>query len=171
RLARACNSVTFGGRQAWRRRLYRTQLTGLLAENGPFTRPPLEMADGWALDTSRSLPHLDRVLADADQIIAERGGVRTTAEGTYRSCFQDLWTPADAERCPSFLDFPTSTDLLATVCQYLRCIPALSTTAPSGIRFVESNAAFDDQPGRPHDSQLYHIDYYARPNVYVLVLL
>ena len=40
-----------------------------------------------------------------------------------------------------------------------------------GIRFVESNAAFDDQPGEPHDSQLFHIDYYSLPNVYVLVLL
>ena len=42
---------------------------------------------------------------------------------------------------------------------------------PAGIRFVESNALFDDQPDCPHDSQLYHIDYYSLPNVYVLVLL
>ena len=47
----------------------------------------------------------------------------------------------------------------------------LSTTLPSGIRLVESNAAYDDQPDHPHDSQLYHIDYYSLPNVYVLVLL
>jgi hypothetical protein len=33
------------------------------------------------------------------------------------------------------------------------------------------NAAFDDQPNNPHDSQLYHIDYYSLPNVYVLVHL
>ena len=46
-----------------------------------------------------------------------------------------------------------------------------SATRPSGIRFVESNAAFDDQPDRPRDSQLYHIDYYSLPSVYVLVLL
>jgi len=53
----------------------------------------------------------------------------------------------------------------------LQSIPALSTTLPSGIRFVESNAAFDDQPDKPRDSQLYHIDYYSLPNVYILVLL
>jgi hypothetical protein len=44
-------------------------------------------------------------------------------------------------------------------------------TPPPGIRFVESNAAFDDQPDKPHDSQLYHIDYYSLPFVYILVLL
>src|SRR5262249_2274117 len=68
-------------------------------------------------------------------------------------------------------DFATSSDVLATVSDYLRCIPALSTTLPSGIRFVESDAQFDDRPNDPHDSQLYHIDYYSLPNVYVLVLL
>ena len=75
------------------------------------------------------------------------------------------------EKYPSFLDFATSSDVLSVVADYLKCIPALSTTLPSGIRFVESNAAFDDQPDKPHDSQLYHIDYYSLPNVYVLVLL
>jgi hypothetical protein len=36
---------------------------------------------------------------------------------------------------------------------------------------MESNAEFDDQPDRPHDSQLFHIDFYSQPNVYVIVLL
>ena len=61
--------------------------------------------------------------------------------------------------------------MLAPVSDYLRSIPTLSTTLPSGIRFVESNAAYDDRPDSPHDSQLYHIDHYSLPNVYVLVLL
>jgi hypothetical protein len=171
RLARAYNWLKFGRQHAWRRRLYQTQLPALLEENGPPRRRPLEMEDGWAIDTSLSLAHLDRVLEDADKIIAERAGMRLTAAGTYRSYFQDMWTPADAEKYPSFLDFATSSDLLSVVSHYLQCIPALSTTLPSGIRFVESNAAFDDQPDCPHDSQLYHIDYYSLPNVYVLVLL
>jgi len=82
-----------------------------------------------------------------------------------------VWIPADLEKYPSFLDFTTSSDVLSTVSHYLRSIPVLSTVLPSGIRVVESNAQFDDQPDRPHDSQLYHIDYYSLPNVYVLVLL
>jgi hypothetical protein len=129
------------------------------------------MVDGWALDRSMSLPHLDRMLADADKIIAERAGVQMTPAGTYRSYFQDMWTPEDVERYPSFTDFATSSDLLATVCRYLKTIPVLSGALPHGIRLVESNAAFDAEPDRPKDSQLYHVDYYSQPNVYVLVLL
>ena len=78
---------------------------------------------------------------------------------------------SDPTDYPAFLDFATSSELLSVVGRYLQCIPALSTTMPSGIRVVESNARFDDQPDSPHDSQLYHIDYYSLPNVYVLVLL
>jgi hypothetical protein len=118
-----------------------------------------------------SLPHLDRVLEDSDKIIAERSGERRSSKGAYRSYFQDVWTPEDLQRYPSFLDFATSSDVLSVVSHYLQSIPALSTTLPSGIRFVESNAAFDDQPDKPRDSQLYHIDYYSLPNVYILVLL
>jgi hypothetical protein len=171
RLAYSYNRLKFGRQEDWRRTLYRTQLSALLEENGSLTRPSVEIKDGWALDTSMSLPHLDRVLEDSDQIIAERSGQRRSAKGAYRSYFQDVWTPADLENYPSFLDFATSSDVLSVVSHYLRCIPVLSTTLPSGIRFVESNAAFDDQPGKPHDSQLYHIDYYSLPNVYILVLL
>ena len=171
RLAGEFNRRRFGIQDEWRHALYADEFERLLAENGPPTRPPLDMPDGWALDTSMSLPHLERILEDAERIIAERSGVRKSAAGAYRSYFQDVWTPEDCDRYPSFLDFATSSDLLATVGRYLQCIPALSTTLPSGIRFVESNAAFDDQPNEPHDSQLFHIDYYSLPNVYVLVLL
>ena len=170
-LAHAYNRIKFGRQDDWRRSLYREEFTALLDENGPPTRSRMKMQDGWAIDTTMSLPHLDRVLDDSEKIIAERSGVRRTISGAYRSYFQDLWTPSDLEQYPSFLDFATSSDVLATVSDYLHCIPALSTTLPSGIRFVESNAAFDDHPDEPHDSQLYHIDYYSLPNVYVLVLL
>jgi hypothetical protein len=171
RLAHTYNRFKFGRQNDWRRSLYNDQFDALLNDNGPLTRPRIEIKDGWAIDDSLSLPHLDRVLEDSDKIIAERSGVRRSEVGKYRSYFQDMWTPADLETYPSFLDFVTSSDVLAPVGDYLKCIPALSNTLPSGIRFVESNAAFDDQPNHPHDSQLYHIDYYSLPNVYVLVLL
>ncbi len=171
RLAHAYNRLKFARQDDRRRGLCREQMAELLEENGPPTRPQLAMNDGWAMDRSKSLPHLDRVLADSEKIIAERAGVQRSAKGAYRSYFQDVWTPADLEKYPSFLDFATSSDVLGVVADYLGCIPALTTTLPSGIRFVESNAAFDDRPNDPHDSQLYHIDYYSLPNVYVLVLL
>jgi hypothetical protein len=171
RLAYFYNRLKFGRQNRWRRALYQTQLATLLEENGRLSRPTIEIKDGWALDTSMSLPHLDRVLEDSEKIIAERSGQRRSSKGAYRSYFQDVWTSEDLERYPSFLDFATSSDVLSTVSHNLRCIPALSTTPPPGIRFVESNAAFDDQPDKPHDSQLYHIDYYSLPFVYILVLL
>ena len=144
RLAHAYWRLKFARQDAWRRGLYRDQLAELLEENGPLGQPPIEMKDGWAIDTSGSLPHLDRVLADADKIIAEQSGKRQTTVGAYRSYFQDVWRPdEDPETYPAFLDFATSSDLLAVVSRYLQSIPALSTTLPSGIRFVESNAAFD----------------------------
>ena len=171
RLAHLYNQLKFGRQDRWRRGLYQTQLATLLEENGGLSRPPIEMKDGWALDTSMSLPHLDRVLEDSDKIIAERSGERRSPKGAYRSYFQDMWTTEDLERYPSFLDFATSSDVLSVVSAYLQSIPALSTTLPPGIRLVESNVAFDDQPDNPRDSQLYHIDYYSLPNVYILVLL
>jgi len=171
RLAYFYNRLKFGRQNRWRGALYQTQLATLLEENGRLSRPPIEMKDGWALDTSMSLPHLDRVLEDSDKIIAERSGERRSPKGAYRSYTQDICTPEDSERYTSFLDFATSSDVLSVVSHYLQSIPALSTTLPPGIRVMESNAAFDDQPDKPHDSQLYHMDYYSLPLVYILVLL
>lgn len=171
KIAHAYNRARYRREHAYRKRQFRDNLGELLVENGPQTRPLIEMPDGWAIDTSGTLPYLDAVLEDSDRIIAERSGARTTATGAYRSFFQDVWTDEDNERYPSFLNFAMSSDILAAIASYVQTIPVLSTTLPAGIRFVESNAEFDDQPDLPHDSQLYHIDYYSKPLVYVLVLL
>ena len=109
-------------------------MTALLEENGAPTRPTLQINDGWVVDTTLSLPHLDRVLEDSEKIIAQRSGTRPSLEDPYWSYFQDL---------------------IATVADHIKCIPALSTTIPPGVRFVESNAAYDVQPDKPKDSQLY----------------
>jgi hypothetical protein len=171
RISHAYNLARLKREDDQRRMLYEEQLATLLDENGAPNREAIEINDGWALDTTMSLPHLQRVLEDSDKIIAERSGARTSTPGTYRSYFQDMWTPADAARYPSFLNFATSSEMLATVAHYMKCIPLLSTALPRGIRFVESNTAFDDCPETPHDSQLFHIDHYSYPNLYVLVLL
>ena len=171
-LAHAYNKNRFEKEAKSRSELYQNEIDQLLQENRPLCRPGIEMKDGWVRDDSQSLPHLESILDLSDQIIAERSGKRTSDKGAYRSYFQDLWnTKSDPWDYPAFLDFSTSSDLLYTVCHYLKTIPVLSTTLPSGIRFVESNHDFDDQPDTPHDSQLFHIDYYSLPNVYVLVLL
>src|SRR5437763_964965 len=56
RLAYFYNRLKFGRQDDWRRALYRTQLATLLEENGGLSRPSIDMKDGWALDTSMSLP-------------------------------------------------------------------------------------------------------------------
>ena len=170
-LAQAYNRMQFAEQDALRKRLFEDHLEELLDQNGPRPSKNIELQDGWAIDTSMSLPYLDQVLAESRELISERVGVRTSPTGAYRSFFQDLIQPEDLTRFPSFVNFATSSELLSTVSRYIKSIPALSTTLPSGIRLVESNAAFDDAPDRPKDSQLFHIDYYSLPNVYVLVLL
>lgn len=171
RLAHAVNRMRFRGEEAYRRDQYQNHFDELISENGQPRGPIAEMRDGWAIDTSCSLPHLDEVLSDSEEIISERAGVRATSTGTYRSYFQDVWEVEDAQRYPSFLKFVSSSDVLAVICNHMKTIPVLSTTIPEGIRFVESNAEYDDQPDDPHDSQLFHVDYYSMPTVYVLVLL
>lgn len=171
KLALAYHQVKFDAEDRWRRSLYNDSFVELIEANGQLTRPPIPMQDGWAIDRSMSLPYLHEMLAEADWIIAERRSARTRKSSRYRSYFQNIWRDRDATRFPAFLNFITSSDLLAVVCHYLQTIPALSTTLPPGIRLVESNAAFDDQPAINKDSQLFHTDYYSSPNVYVLVLL
>jgi hypothetical protein len=171
RIAHAYYSLRFHRQDKWRRSLYREKFAELLEENGFSERPPIQIKDGYAIDTSMALPHLNRILEDAEDIIEERGGVRRSAVGHYRSHFQEMWTREYLSRFPSFLDFATSSGVIATVGDALQSVPVLSSAGPPGIRFMESNAEFDDQPDRPHDSQLFHIDFYSQPNVYVIVLL
>lgn len=171
RLAHACSRLQFGRYDRYRCELYRTQFDALLEENGAPTTPRIQMKDGYAIDTSMSLPHLDELLKDSAAIIKERGGVRRSAQGAYRSFFQNLYQDGDLEKYPSLLNFAASSDVLAVVADYLGCVPVMSSTLPVGIRFVESSAEYDDAPETPKDSQLFHMDYYSRPNVYIIVLL
>src|SRR5436190_2775070 len=84
RLAHAYNRAKFRRQDHWRRAMFHDELDALLQENGPLTRPRVQMRDGWAVDTSKSLPHLDRVLEDSEKIIAERSGARRSSAGAYR---------------------------------------------------------------------------------------
>jgi hypothetical protein len=171
RLSRVYNGLHGWQIDQYRRAQYRHNFSELLRENGAPTTPPIKLKDGYAIDTSMSLPHLDRLLEESAEIIRERGGVRRSKSGAYRSYFQNLLEEGDTEKYPSLLDFATSSDVVSVVANYLRCVPVMSSTLPVGIRFVESSAEYDDQPDSPHDSQLYHMDYYSYPNVYMLVLL
>lgn len=170
RLAKTLSKVRNASAWRVRRELYDDHVDRLLAENGPVGGDTIELRDGWAVDHSKSLPHLERLIADAQEIIKERGGV--FRGGGERSFFQQILTDEHVARYPSILDFATSNAVLAPVMRYMKTVPTLSVSKPLGVRLAESDArlAPPDQRGYA-ESQLFHRDYHDDPMVYVVVAL
>ncbi|HEX5138377.1 MAG TPA: hypothetical protein VFY93_15480 [Planctomycetota bacterium] len=153
----------------FREEKYRS-LDELIRENGAPKGPAIELKDGWAIDTSRTLPHLDRLLQESQEIIAERGGV--VRGGGSREFFQQIITDAHIARYGSILDFATSSDVLLPAIRYLGFLPTLSAAKPLGVRLAESDQRFvEDWDGKYRASQLFHCDYHDSPMVYVIVCL
>jgi hypothetical protein len=170
RLAKSFNRLKNRRECRLRRQLYDEHLPALLEENGPAEHQAPKMTDGWVIDSSRRFKHLDRLLADAQQIIAERGGVHRG--GGERSFFQQILTDEHIARFSSILDFATSTDVVAPVVDYMRSIPVLSVSKPLGVRLAESDVRFaEPSDGVYRESQLFHRDYHDAPMVYVIVTL
>ncbi len=175
RISKCYNRVRYAGRAWTHRRMYVHALTDLLRENDPAApaREPTVIGDGWAMDTSRTLPHLDQLLEDADGLIATRGGIKDPKRAyPDKPFFQTLLRPDDLDHHPSILNFVLSSPVIQTVARYMKTIPVLSKTMPPGVRFVESNAAFEVETNPPYrSSQLYHLDIHDLPLVYIIVLL
>lgn len=172
RAAKIYNRWRYRERARRHRHAFETQLDSLLIENGGpgSEQPRIVLNDGWAIDTSQSLPGLERLLDEAGQVVSERAG-RIHGD-IQRPYFRNLMLPDDIHKYPSWLDFITSSEILATVTRYLQTIPVLSKTRPPGVRFMESNQNLDpDPPGAFADSQLYHLDLHDTPLVYVIVLI
>lgn len=170
RLARAFNWLKNSRCQRLRQDLHQHHREALLEENGPLRNPAVKMTDGWALDTSKSLPHLDGLLAAGDEIVRERGGVHRG--GGDRSFFQQILNDEHIRRFPAILDFATSSDVLQTVIDYLGFLPTLSVSKPVGVRLAESDARLaPPNDGKPCESQLFHCDYHDSPMVYLIVAL
>jgi hypothetical protein len=168
-LARSFNKLKNRRHVRFRDEQYRN-LAALLDANGAPATPRIELKDGYAIDTSHALPHLDRMIADAQTIIEERRGV--VRGGGSRQHFQQLITNAYIERFPSVLDFAASSDVLQSVIGYLGFIPTLSAAKPLGVRLAESSMDYvPDWDGQYRASQLFHCDYHDRPMVYVIVCL
>ena len=172
RLAKAYNGRLYGRYQRGRERLWSDGFAALAAEHDGFAGAPrVRMEDGLALDTSGTLPGLEEMLAAADEIIAERGG-QADVDDRYRAFFRNMIEVPDLDRWPALLDFVSSSELIAVAADYLGFVPALSKTLPTGVRVVESGKHLDslsDMP--PRDSQVFHIDPYDHPMVYVIVLV
>ncbi len=171
KIARTYNLLKFGKYHEYRKAQYRNHFDELIHENGLPTTPPRELKDGWAIDASGTLPHLKRLLNDADEIIKERGGVKRTSPED-RAYFQEIPIDDLFEKYPSILDFATSSDVLSVICNYLRFIPVFSWSLPAGIRFNESWAKFNNDPDGPlRASQLFHLDFHDSPMAYIIVAL
>lgn len=172
RIAKRYNRLLYGRYQRYRERMWSEGFRELAEGAGGAAEPDhVRMRNGWALDTSGSLPHLDQLLEQADEVIEERAG-RAPVDDRYRAFFRNLLTIDDHARWPAFLDFATSPQLVATAAEYCGFIPALSKSLPTGVRLVESGKHLDALAHlRPRDSQVFHIDPYDHPMVYVIVLL
>ncbi|MGH7179870.1 MAG: hypothetical protein ACREJC_21015 [Tepidisphaeraceae bacterium] len=170
RLASRFNRLSFGSNQRMRAQLLREEFESLIEENRAPTHPPIEMKDGWAIDTSLTLPHLPQLLKDAGAIIELRGGQLTEDFG--KPFLRSIMKDCDIDRYPSTLDFATSSGVLTTVARDCGFVPMLSNSMPRGVRLMESNTKFDPQPNGPwRSSQLWHLDYHSSPTIYVIVAL
>ncbi len=168
--ARVYNGLFHSRLAAGRKAMFEERFEELILENGPCTSEPNTMVDGLALDTSGNLPYIEELLKESDELISERGEAKAASD-KYRSFFRNIVSPGDLRRWPSFLDFITSSEVVTTVSRYLGYVPCLSGTLPPGVRFVESWKKYDANPDSPpRDSQLYHMDPYGTPMVYVIVL-
>jgi hypothetical protein len=97
-----------------RRRWYEERFDGLLDENGwPGGERRIELEDGFYLDTSNTLPHLDRLLDEMNGVIEERGLQKW--EDLGKPYLQNI-LPEDAPtRYPSLVDFGTSSTVISVV--------------------------------------------------------
>lgn len=171
-IAKVYNRWRYSSQIRQHREAYEREFTSLFASDGKSAcqwPPKITLRDGWARDDSMTLPHIDRVLEQASEIIAERGGRRHFE--AQQPFLRSLLFPGDLEKYPALLDFILSPEILAIAAHHLQTVPVLSKTIPPGVRFMESNAALDpDSDGPYRESQLYHLDLHDTPLVYVLVL-
>ena len=154
-----------------RRRMYAERFEELLDGNGwPNGRERLQLDDGFVLDTSHSLPHLDRLIEEMDAVIDERGLQKW--EDLGKPYLQNI-LPEDAPlRYPSLVDFGTSSRVMAVVTPSYGYGPHFSTSLPRGIRLQESSTVHDPTPLAPwRDSQNWHRDYHTEPTFYVITLI
>lgn len=171
RFGKSYNRWRYAGRARMHQEAYENGFEKLLRENGTLEAwpPRIELKDGWARDDSHTLPHLDRMLEQAGEIIRERGGKKHSS--AQQPFLRGLLFPGDLATYPAILDFILSSEVLAIASRHLQTTPVLSKTLPPGVRFMESNMALDpDAAGPFRESQLYHLDLHDTPLVYVLVL-
>ncbi len=168
RVAKIYNTFKYGALFRDCKKQYRERFDELIQGNGPVKTTPPVIEDGLALDTSKTLPYLNELLAEAQEYIAEKG--MKTNRMADREFFRDIMEQQALSRFPSFLNFILSSEMITTVSRYLGYIPRLSTTVPPGVRLVESDIN-GGKIGVYKHSQFYHLDQHDTPMIFVIVLL
>lgn len=129
----------------------------------------LEMSDGFVVDDSHSLPHLDALLKQGEEMVERYGGRKWEHEKPF---LQNINPESAVDEYPALLDLITSPEVVAAVAPTFGYVPQLSGALPRGVRLMESSTKFDpDADGPLRESQLYHLDYHSTPTVYVVVAL
>lgn len=172
RWAKRYNRWRYAGRIKAHQKAYDSERETLMVGNGAPSgfKPRNIMKDGWAIDTSGTLPHLAELLEQGGEMVRERGG--KTHSDVQQPFLRNIMFPGDMGKYPAVLDFITSHEVMGTVMDYMQTIPVFSQTRPPGVRFMESNDALDpDSDGPYRSSQFYHLDVHDTPLVYVLVLI
>jgi hypothetical protein len=128
--AKRYNQWRYADRARTHHDAFKNVFVALLRENGTLASypPRIKLRDGWARDDSHSLPHLDRVLVQASEMVRERGGKQHS--GTQQPFFRSLLFPGDFEKYPAILDFILSSEVLAVA----------GPTPPNCARTVENPA-------------------------------
>lgn len=173
-MAKLYNGMRYGLLQRRAVRAFRDHRVELLRENdATFSGTPRNcLKDGWVMDRSGNLPGLEETLREADRMIEERGGVdRRGTPLAQKDYLFHLNEVADLHDYPGLLDFPMSSEVIATVAEYMGMIPVLSLTRPKGVRLFESTDRFNRPDAEFDDSQLFHLDIHDMPLVYVIVLV
>ncbi len=173
KIAKFYNSIRFRAERAEVVEGYQRRYDELFKGNDPgySGTPRNRLEDGWVIDRSGDFPGLESSLAEADRLIEERGGrdQRGTPLAQQDYLFY-LSSIDELDRYPRLIDFATSSEVVATVADYMGMVPTIALNLPYGIRVFESTERFNQQKTY-NESQLYHRDIHDMPLVYAIVLV
>ena len=172
RVAKFYNGIRYRREQNRAIDTYKNHYDEWFLENDPqFSGKPRNiLKDGWAIDRSGDFPYIHETLAEVDRLIEQRGGQdrRGTPVAQTDYLFH-LNRPDDFHDSPGLLQFPMSSEVIATVSEYMGMIPIIAQSLPTGVRVFESTDRFNTSQEFDR-SQLYHRDIHDMPIVYAILL-
>ena len=172
KLAKFYNGIRYGHIQRRAIDTFHNEFAELLSENeSGFTGEPRnKMQDGWAIDRSGNFPGIEETLQTVDALVSSRGGVdrrgTSLAQSDWLFHLNDI---NELDNFPGLLTFPTSSEVISTIANYMGLVPTFALDLPKAVRVFESTNRFN--PSKEYgQAQLYHLDIHDCPMVYVILL-